>query len=70
MYGSLAAHVQGVLRTNTLELKRFVFFVILSQNKYSPFLFIYFMWAAGSFAVGDVYWRGGRGYEGAWTKMR
>jgi hypothetical protein len=45
---SLTAHVQGVLRTNILELKRIVFFVIRSQNKYSPF-FSYFIWAAGSY---------------------
>jgi hypothetical protein len=42
LYGSLAAHIQGVLRTNTLELKRTVFFVILSQNEYSPFSYILF----------------------------
>jgi hypothetical protein len=51
-YGSLAAHVQGVLRTNTLEPKRIVFFVILSQNEIFPLFFYLFHRVVGSFCSG------------------
>lgn len=53
VYGSLAAHVQGVLRANTLELKKNRLLCHSQSNRIFPLFFICFIGRLGLFAGDD-----------------